>query len=196
MTRRSAEQRKKEIIAAALDLADTQGPDRMTTNALANAIGLSQAAIFRHFPTKAEIWNGVAEELEARFEARWGKVMEGEGEPLEKIHTLVATQLDIIRATPAIPAILFSRELHADNVPLRGRFMYLVRRLTGLLVELIRQGQASGTLADDVDPTDCALMILGLVQGLALRWSISGRQFDIVEEGRRLLRLQLRGIVR
>lgn len=42
-------------------------------------------------------------------------------------------------------------------------------------------------------PDDAAFLILGLVQGLAIRWSISGRSFDLAEEGSRLLDLQLRG---
>ena len=48
--RKSAELRKAEIVAAVLDLADRIGPDRVTTGAAAAAVGVSQAALFRHFP--------------------------------------------------------------------------------------------------------------------------------------------------
>ena len=54
--RKSAEDRKAEIVAAVLRLADEIGPDRLTTNDVARAVDLSQPAIFRHFSTKADLW--------------------------------------------------------------------------------------------------------------------------------------------
>jgi len=53
--RKSAELRKAEIVATVLDLADRIGPDRVTTGAVASQIGVTQAALFRHFPTKAAL---------------------------------------------------------------------------------------------------------------------------------------------
>ncbi len=48
--RKSAEDRKAEIVDAALRLADDIGPDRLSTEVLAEAVGISQPGIFRHFP--------------------------------------------------------------------------------------------------------------------------------------------------
>ncbi len=59
--RKSAERRKAEIVIVVLALADRIGPDRVTTGAVATAIGVTQAALFRHFPTKAALWQAVAE---------------------------------------------------------------------------------------------------------------------------------------
>lgn len=51
--RKSAELRKTQIVTTILDLADKIGPDRVTTGAIAAEVGVTQAAIFRHFPSKA-----------------------------------------------------------------------------------------------------------------------------------------------
>ena len=58
--RKSAQERKAEILATALRLADELGPDRLTTAAIAEAVGLTQPGIFRHFPTKQALWQAVA----------------------------------------------------------------------------------------------------------------------------------------
>jgi len=50
-----------------------------------------------------------------------------------------------------------------------------------------------GRLREQLDPDDAAYLILALIQGLAMRWSLSARNFDLVEEGIRLLDLQLDG---
>lgn len=62
-TRKPAAERKKEIVETAIRLAAECGPDRLTTESLAKEIGISQPAIFRHFPTKSDIWEAVGQRI-------------------------------------------------------------------------------------------------------------------------------------
>jgi len=57
--RLSAEERQEEIIKAAVELVGEQSVDKVTTQDMARAVGVTQGAIFRHFPTKDMIWLGV-----------------------------------------------------------------------------------------------------------------------------------------
>ncbi|MEQ8354300.1 MAG: TetR/AcrR family transcriptional regulator [Kiloniellaceae bacterium] len=192
-TRKSAETRKSEIINAALRLADKLGPERLTTEAIADAVGLTQPGIFRHFPTKQDLWEAVAARVGTMMEARWAKAQGGDASATDRIRALIGAQLRLIQSTPAIPAILFSRELHTKNEGLRSAFFGLMSRFHRLLAELVAQAREAGELRGDLDPDDAAYLIIGLVQGLAVRWSISNRNFDLTEEGNRLLELQLSG---
>ncbi len=192
-TRKSAEARKAEIIDAALHLADKVGPDRLTTSKIAEAVGLTQPGIFRHFPTKQDLWEAVASHIGSMMEARWKKAGNGDRPATDRIRVLIGTQLRLIQSTPAIPAILFSRELHTKNKGLRNAFFGLMSRFHKLIAGQVAQACAAGELRKDIDPDDAAFLIVGLVQGLAVRWSISGRNFDLTEEGSRLLELQLSG---
>ncbi len=191
--RKPAESRKAEIIDAALRLADKLGPDRLTTEAIANAVGLTQPGVFRHFPKKQELWEAVAARIGAMMEARWAKAGRTDASPADRIRILAAAQLRLIQSTPAIPAILFSRELHAKNKGLRKAFFGLMGRFHRLVAGLAAEASEAGEWRDDLDPDDAAFLIIGLVQGLAVRWSISGRDFSLTEEGNRLLELQLSG---
>ena len=130
------------------------------------------------------------------METSWKKAREGGSSPINKLRALIAAQLRLIQATPAIPAILFSRELHTKNKELRVAFLALMGRFRGLIADLIIHAQDAGEIRGDIDPDDAALLIVGLVQGLALRWSLSGREFSLTEEGQRLLELQLSGFAR
>ncbi len=191
--RKSAEARKAEIIDAALHLADKVGPDRLTTSKIAEAVGLTQPGIFRHFPTKQDLWEAVASHIGSMMEACWKKAGNGDRPATDRIRVLIGTQLRLIQSTPAIPAILFSRELHTKNKGLRNAFFGLMSRFHRLIAGQVAQACAAGELRKDIDPDDAAFLIVGLVQGLAVRWSISGRNFDLTEEGSRLLELQLSG---
>ncbi|HEX6228258.1 MAG TPA: TetR/AcrR family transcriptional regulator [Solirubrobacterales bacterium] len=186
-TRKPAEQRRSEIIEATLRLADQVGPDRLSTAAIASAVGLTQAAIFRHFPTKQDLWQAVAEQIGQTFQQRW-LAAERTGESSQrKLRCLVAGQLELIQSTPAIPAILFSRELHVENDRLRLLFCRMMESFHEIVTSFIAAAQRAGELRPDLDPRDQAYLVIGLVQGLVLRWSLGGRGFDLVEEGTRLL---------
>ena len=192
--RKTADARKAEIVDATLRLAGKLGPERLTTEAVAEAVGLSQPGIFRHFPSKQDLWEAVAARVGAMMEARWTKAQDADCTAVDQIRALVAAQLRLIQSTPAIPAILFSRELHTRNKGLRTAFLGLLGRFHAVIGGLAARASRAGELRGDIDPDDAAFLIVGLVQGLAVRWSISGRNFDLVKEGCRLLDVQLRGL--
>lgn len=194
--RKSAEARKSEIIDATLRLADELGPERLTTGAIANAVGLTQPGVFRHFPKKQQLWEAVAAQVGATMEARWTRAQSRETAPTGQIRAMVTAQLQLIQATPAIPAILFSRELHTKNEGLRKAFFGLLNRFHRLIADLAARAKDVGELSEDLDPDDVAFLVIGLVQGLAVRWSISSRSFDLSVEGGRLLDVQLAGFAR
>src|SRR3989338_10926606 len=75
LQRKPAEDRKTDIVEALLRLADQIGPDRLTTNDIAREVGVTQAAIFRHFPTKAELWSAVGEGIAVRLAEAWQQAL-------------------------------------------------------------------------------------------------------------------------
>ncbi len=194
-SRRLAVERKAEIVAATLDLADTVGPDRLTTEAIALAVGISQPAVFRHFATKQALWVEVAEALDASMRARWQAAVEAHADPLERVRALVAAQLELVEATPAITAILFSRELNAANAPLREAFLALMQQLQATLRAAFDEAATSGRLRPGIAPADAASLVIAFLPGLAVRWSLSGKAFPLAREGLRLFALQLDGLV-
>lgn len=189
--RQSAEERKTQIVAEVLRLADEIGPDRLSTTDVARAIGLSQPAIFRHFPTKGALWLAVAEDIANRLQGSWAAAEAGAAGPHARLRALIGAQLLAISETPALPSILFSRELQVDNQALRDMFRGLLGAFQGRLVVTIRDLQAVGDLKRDVSPEDVAILLTSLVQGVAIRWTLGARGFSLPQEGLRLFDVQL-----
>ncbi|WP_193142760.1 TetR/AcrR family transcriptional regulator [Meridianimarinicoccus sp. MJW13] len=189
--RRSAEDRKAQIVSQVLKLAFEIGPDRMSTTDVARMIGISQPAIFRHFPTKGALWLAVAEHVATRLTADWDEAEAGARDPEARLRALIAAQLSAIRATPALPSILFSRELTLDNPDLRDVFAGLLASFQKRQIKAVAGLQASGALRDDVAAADVAILLTSLVQGVAIRWTLGTRSFPIVDEGLRLFDIQM-----
>lgn len=189
--RKSADSRKAEIVTAMLRLADELGPDRLTTLAIAKAVGLTQPGIFRHFPTKQDLWLAVAAQIVASMTEAWEEVLATRAAPKDRVTALIQVQLRQIAANPAIPAILHSRELHTENAALRAQFIGLMTRFQALLVDALAEGRTQGAFRADIAPQDAAVLLISLVQGLVIRWSLGQRAFSLEAEGGRLLACQI-----
>ncbi len=191
MARRTAEDRKSEIVATTLRLADELGPDRLTTQAVADAVGLTQPAIFRHFATKKALWLAVGEAIAERMAAAWDRELAKTPEPDQRLVALVLVQFRHIEANPAIPAILHSRELQTANPELRETFLGLMTRFQDLLRAELTHARDAGLVRADLAPADGAALLVSLVQGMAIRWSLGKRAFKLAKEGSRLLDAQM-----
>jgi len=189
--RQTAKDRKAQIVTEVLRLADEIGPDRLSTTDVARAVELSQPAIFRHFPTKGGLWLAVAESIARDLTAAWDRAEAGEPTPDARLKALIGAQLDAIARTPALPSILFSRELQVDNPPLREVFRKLLGAFQARLVAAVVEQQAGGQLRRAVPAADIAILLTSLVQGVAIRWALGARSFSVVEEGLRLFDVQM-----
>lgn len=189
--RKPAKDRKVEIIKTALRLADELGPDRLTTGAVAQAVGVTQPGIFRHFATKQALWLAVAEHISELLRAAWHDALRPEQTPMQNIAALVSAQLRQIEQTPALPAILFSRELSTEYPGLRQVFASRLAEYQVLLTEELAAARAAGSLRADLVTADGVVLLTSLVQGLAIRWSLGARGFSLSDEGARLLAVQL-----
>ncbi len=193
--RKPAAERKAEIVEKAIYLAAKVGPDRMTTELLAREVGISQAGIFRHFENKGAIWEAVAQRLGEKIKGNWNSDATGPDEIFGELKALVTSHFRTIQQTPALPAILFSRELHAENEQLRQFFTKMVASFLLKLTDVVVKDFAKHHLSANISADDVAALVISLVQGLALRWSLNSNSFDLVKEGARLLDIQLNCIL-
>lgn len=187
--------RREQILEAMLALAGEVGPDRVRTKVLAERVGVTEPALYRHFPGgKAQMWTALAGFIGERLGGIWHTALSTEAPVRERLRRLMVAQLGVVRAVPALPAILFSRALHAESPALRAAMAEVMGRLHGRLQAALEEGQRTGEFRRDVDAEAAAWLLISVVQGTAVRWSISDRAFDVEEEGARLVDVVLAGL--
>ena len=144
--RKSAEERREEIVAAALALIDFGGPSAATTLAIAQRVGISQTAVLRHFSKKEDILLAVIDWLALHIGPRVRTASEGDGSPLDRLRAVLDTQLRVVRDTPAMSTLLFSRELHNENARVRSAVYQNIGRIHDLLASrsIGRRGRQGG----------------------------------------------------
>lgn len=172
--RKSTEERKRDTVAAVVELAATDSPERLTTARIARHMGLSDAILFRHFPGKAAVWAAVMEWVATTLEARFGTVENDSVSALETLEGLFLRHIDFVHAHPGVPRLLFAELQRPDETVAKKVVRGFLGRYAARLRRCLEGGVAAGELRADLDPDSAATLFIGCLQGLVMQALLSG----------------------
>ena len=176
------DERRQEIVEAALELAAEQGVKRVTTQAIADRVGIAQPTVFRHFKTRDAIFSSAIDFLSAGLFKVLGEFFIGKGPADERLRKLITKQIAFISQQKGLPRLLFSDRLHLESPALKAAVQKLMTRYMANIAALIREGQASGCFNSQLDPDEASRYVAALLQGLVMRWSIFDFEFELEQE--------------
>jgi AcrR family transcriptional regulator len=193
--RLSSDDRQREIVAAVLALARERGPDAITTHAIAARMGVTQGAIFRHFPDKAAIWlavfawvrNGLDEALGAalaRADAH---------SPLAQLEAAFRAHVAFVAQHPGVARVLFHELQYPGGSPVRAEVQRMIARYRARLGRLFRAASAAGELPLDLDAALASVLFIGAVQGLVIDAALAGNDAAMSRRAAPTFRLLLDG---
>ncbi len=179
--------RRDQIVRSALAIISKKGVGGLTTSALAAEAGTSEANLYRHFKNKEDIFFAAVSYVKERIGKNIEESLAGRETPVKKLKRFYNLQIELMERNSGIPRFLFSDELHITK-KIRSVLLKTMYAFSATLASFIRDAQRSGSFQADLDPKTTALMFIGMVQGLMLRWSLSGFSFSLTAEGRKLWR--------
>lgn len=185
MTRKDTDTRQKEIIEATLELLAESGTQNLTTAHIAERVGISEAALYRHFDNKYDIICSSIEFVGKRMRSELASIPT-EKSAREKLKQAFFRHLEYIEDHPGNARLLFSDDIHFDDQQLRELLRGVVEERKRFIQEIIEEGQTQGVIKSDVDPGGIALMFIGLIQTRVLLWSLSGRDFSLTQDSEEL----------
>lgn len=192
--RLSSEERQGEIIRVAVELAADKGVDSVTTQDMADAMNLTQGAIFRHFATKDDIWIGVIEWVRERLMKVLDKAAADAADPLSSIERMFFAHITFISKHPAIPRLLFSELLHKKNSKLRHLIEGIISGYETKIAGLLDAAKAQSLVPNDLDSQSAAVLYIGMIQGLVMQSSIFGGKRSLQQQAEKTFPIFLHGI--
>jgi len=174
-----ADERRAVTVEAVIELAAEQNPSEITTAAIAKRMGLTQGALFRHFPSKDAIWEAVMVWVTERFLARVDKASKTTESPLAALEAVFMTHIDFVAQHPGVPRLLFGELQRAGDTSAKRMARILITRYGERLSALIDKGKAQGELTAEVDTTAAATLFIGLIQGLVMQSLLTGKSSPI-----------------
>lgn len=189
-----ADERRAATVEAVVDLAAEQNPSDITTTAIAQRMGLTQGALFRHFPTKDAILQAVMAWVSERLLARVDKAAEGTTSPVVALEAVFMTHIDFVSEHPGVPRMLFG-ELQRPGETLPKRLAQtLIHHYGERLRCLLEAGKARGELHANLDPDAAATLFIGTIQGLVMQSMLAGDVARIRADAPGVFAIYLRGI--
>jgi TetR/AcrR family transcriptional regulator len=191
--RLNTDERQREIVATVLALARERGPDAITTHAIAERMGLTQGAVFRHFPDKQAIWLAVFAWVRESLAAAIAVAVEKADSPVAKIERAFLAHVAFVAENPGVPRVMFHEMQYPGDSPVRTEVRAMVNSYHQRLTLLFRQAKAAGELPRDLDAKLAPVTFIGAVQGLVIEASLAGDEAGMVKRSRKLFALLLDG---
>ena len=175
--------RSEEIAYAARELIAKQGIENLTTRAIAKKVGITQAAVYRHFRSKKEILLRVIDDTAEILLADFNQVpIEGES-CLDKLDILMRRQLSTLTQNGASNKVLLAPEIRRlRDKDLSKRMINYLNMVLGRFKEFLSQGVTSGEIREDINLDAAARLIFIILIGLINLWETDNNQAMVEAE--------------
>lgn len=189
-----ANERRAATVEAVINLAAEQNPSEITTTAIAQRMGLTQGALFRHFPTKEAILQTVMSWVTERLLARVDKAAERATSPVTALEAVFVAHIDFVSEHPGVPRMLFGELQRSEETLTKQMVQTLTRHYSERLRQLLEAGKAQGELRSGLDVDAAVLLFIGTIQGLVMQSLLAGDVARIRRDAPAVFAIYLRGI--
>ena len=166
--------RGKQILEALARELENNPGTRITTATLAKAVGLSEAALYRHFPSKAKMFEALLEFTEDSVFGLLNRAQSDSTAFRARCEMMMRILLGFSERNPGISRILLGDALVGENERLRTRVAQFYERLETHFKQILREGVMRGELTEDAPVTPMAALLLAHVEGRISQYVRSG----------------------
>ncbi|TMO61779.1 nucleoid occlusion factor SlmA [Pseudoalteromonas aurantia] len=157
--------RKEQILQSLAQMLETSPGQRITTAKLAAEVGVSEAALYRHFPSKARMFEGLIEFIENTLLSRINLILDNEKETQSRVYNILVLLLTFAQKNPGITRILTGDALQGEQERLRERVQGLFEKLETQFKQVLRERKLREGKAFSTDEAALANFFLAYVEG-------------------------------
>jgi TetR/AcrR family transcriptional regulator len=173
MATRSGE-RKNQILQVLAEMLQAPNGEKITTAALAARLDVSEAALYRHFASKAQMYEGLIGFVEETVFGLINKISTEQDSGLKQTHAIAAMLLSFAEKNPGMTRVLIGDALVNEAVRLQTRINQLHDRLEATLKQSLRLAATQGEIDADADTAAQANLMLAYITGRWHQYAKSG----------------------
>ena len=173
-------ERRIQILQALAAMLEQPGAERITTAALAARLQVSEAALYRHFASKAQMFEGLIEFIETSVFSLLNQIADGPHDPIDKLKRMLLVLLQFAERNPGMARVMAGDALVFENDRLHQRMNLFFDKVEASLRQVLRDG-ASASATPSVDAQVQASVAVSFVIGRLHRFARSGYKRSPVE---------------
>ena len=167
-------ERRLQILQTIAAMLQEGAAEKVTTAALAAKLSLSEAALYRHFASKAQMFEGLLDFTEETIFSLINQIESGQGSPSAKARDIVLMLLGFAEKNPGMTRVLIGDAIVNEDSRLQSRVNQLMERVEASLRQCLRLQRAESESSGPLDPTLHSSLAMGFVQGRWLQFAKSG----------------------
>lgn len=157
--------RRAQILQTLASMLQNNNGQRITTAKLAAEVGVSEAALYRHFPSKARMFEGLIDFIEDTIFSRVNKIVSDEKDTANRVQMIMHLILGFCEKNPGIARILNGDALTGENDRLRTRINKIFERLETQLKQVLRERKVRDGKTFPVDEAVLASLLTCYIEG-------------------------------
>lgn len=192
----SSEDRRAATVGAVIALAADHDPGEISTTAIAKHMGVTQGALFKHFPTKDAILEAVMTWVADRLLARVDSAASAMPTASQALEAVFLAHTSFVTEHPGVPRMMFGELQRAGSTAPKRMAATMLRQYAERLRFQLERGRASGEFAPQLDLESAATLFVGTIQGLVMQALIVGDVQRISRDAPRVFAIYMRGITK
>jgi TetR/AcrR family transcriptional regulator len=169
-------ERKHQILQTLAEMLEQPRAARITTAALAAKMQLSEAALYRHFASKAQMFEGLFEFIETTIFTLVNQIIANEPNGVEQARKIAVMLLTFAERNKGMTRVLSGDALVTEDERLQGRITQITDRIEAVFKQSLRQAVTTGALNPLIEITPLSAALTHIVLGSWLRFAQSGWQ--------------------
>ena len=179
--------RQKDFLHAAIDIVSRQGFSKLTIRNVAAAVGVSEPAVYRHFPNKLALLTAMLDDLQGAILPHFRALREGTDQPRQTFGGFIRGLFEEFKLRPAYAPFIFSEEIFHNEPQLREKLQRVLGGNIAVLTESFEALQIEKSCRTDIEAQQMALLTLASIRLAVSRWHISGGKVRLKDLANQLI---------
>mgnify|MGYP000527557265 CR=1 FL=1 len=173
--------RRQQILETLAQELENSPGERITTAALARAVGVSEAALYRHFPSKAKMFEALIEFIEESVFGLINHILQEHRSTLTRTQNIISLLLGFAARNPGISRLLTGDALTGETERLRVRINQFYERLETQLKQVLREGELNHDIQLHCSVPVMANLLMSIAEGRMNQFVRSGFKREPLE---------------
>ncbi len=186
--------RQQEIVEKAIEIIADEGFHKLTTKNLAEKVGFSEPALYRHFKDKQEIILAVIKTIETNM-LNLVKRLDLSQKAEDIFFNLTCVITSYLKRVKGITILIMSQSsLENDEVVRQAMYSFYLKMLENVS-NILNIKKKEGEVKRDIDEKIAAQVYLGILQSMVLKYFLAGRTIEIDENCNEIVKIFLEGVL-
>lgn len=189
---KATSKRQQQIIEVAGKLLIDKGIKGLTTKKLAEEIGFSESALYRHFRSKEDVIVFLLQYLEGNMKVRLQAIANNSEEPGIQLQEIFESQFQYFKENPHFVVAVLSEGLFNESETINQAISKIMHFKMDLLEQIVANGMQQDKILSTITKEEIVHILMGSFRLMLLKWKFSNFSLDIITAGNTMMKTNLK----